>query len=94
MLENLKKEGLMKKLVGLELFDKVIPRQHFEIYDEAGVNIIGEVTSGTMAPSLNKPIAMGYVTTANSKPGTSVKVSIRNKMQEAKVVKLPFYQVG
>jgi len=91
LLEDLKRDGLMKKLVGLELFDKVIPRQFFEIYDEAGENLIGEVTSGTMAPSLNKPIAMGYVTTANSKLGTKVKVSIRNKMQDAVVVKLPFY---
>jgi len=92
LLENLKRDGLEKKLVGLELFEKVIPRQHFEIYDEAGKNVIGEITSGTMSPSLNKPIAMGYVTTENSKPGTALKVSIRNKMQDARVIKLPFYQ--
>ncbi len=91
LLENLKRDGLQKKLVGLELFDKVIPRQDFEIYDAAGETRIGEITSGTMSPSLNKPIAMGYVTLANAKEGTSVKVSIRNKMQDAKVVKLPFY---
>ena len=91
LLESLKRDGLQKKLVGLELFDKVIPRQHFEIYDASGENLIGEVTSGTMSPSLNKPIAMGYVTTANAKEGTTVKVSIRNKMADAKVVKFPFY---
>ncbi len=91
LFESMKRDGIMKKLVGLELFDKVIPRQHFEIYDAAGENLIGEITSGTMAPSLNKPIAMGYVTAANAKEGTTVKVNIRNKMQEAKVVKFPFY---
>ena len=91
LLENLKRDGLQKKLVGLELFEKVIPRQDFEIYDASGETRIGEITSGTMSPSLNKPIAMGYVTTAHAKEGTTVKVSIRNKMQEAKVVKLPFY---
>ena len=91
LLEDLKREGLMKKLVGIELPEKVIPRQHFAIYDETGTRIVGEITSGTMSPSLNKPIAMGYVETSLSKEGTPLRVEIRNKMAEAKVVKLPFY---
>jgi aminomethyltransferase len=89
--EKQKAEGAKKKLVALELFEKVIPRQHFEIFDAEGAKQVGEVTSGTMAPSLNKPIAMGYVDAAHSKLGTALTVKIRNKMAEAKVVKLPFY---
>lgn len=90
ILEKQKKEGLTKKLVGLEIQDKAIPRQHFEIQDENG-KVIGEVTSGTMAPSLQKPIAMGYVDIAHSKEGSTVKIAIRNKAVDAKVVRLPFY---
>ena len=55
-----KNEGVTKRLKGFEMIDKGIPRQHYEICDAAG-NIIGEVTSGTQAPSLNKAIGMGYV---------------------------------
>jgi aminomethyltransferase len=91
-LEKQKKEGVAKKLVGLELFEKVIPRQDFEIYTADGSRQIGVITSGTMAPSLGKPIATGYVETAYSKEGTTVAVKIRNKMSEAKVVKMPFYK--
>mgnify|MGYP001627305276 CR=1 FL=1 len=91
ILEEQKKSGLKKKLVGLELSEKVIPRQHFEIYN-TDETLIGEVTSGTMAPSLNKPIAMGYVEAAYAKEGTGLKVKIRNKMADARVVKFPFYK--
>lgn len=90
-LEQQKKDGVKRKLVGIELGEKVIPRQHFEIFDE-NEELVGEVTSGTMSPSLNKPIAMGYVSAALSKEGTPLKVKIRNKMSDAKVVKLPFYK--
>ena len=89
--EKQKQEGVQKKLVGIEVLEKAIPRQHYEILD-ANDNVIGEVTSGTMSPSMNIPIAMGYVTTANSKEGTLIKIRIRNKTAEAKVVKLPFYK--
>jgi len=91
--EAQKKDGPKRKLVGLELSDKVIPRQHFEIFDMSGEIKVGEVTSGTMAPSLGKPIAMGYVDAAFAKVGTQLSISIRNKMAEARVVKMPFYQV-
>ncbi len=90
--ENLKAEktaGLKRKLVALEVVDKGIPRSHYEICDADG-NPIGEVTSGTMSPSLNKGIALGYVALPFSKTGTEVFVKIREKLTAAKVVKLPF----
>lgn len=86
-----KNEGVSKKLVAFEMVDKGIPRQHYEIADNEG-NIIGEVTSGTMAPSLNLPIGMGYVPTAFAKLGSEFNIVIRNKQLKAKVVKLPFYK--
>jgi aminomethyltransferase len=86
-----KNEGVSKKLVAFEMIEKGIPRQHYEIADNEG-NIIGEVTSGTMAPALNIPIGMGYVPTAFAKLGSEFNIVIRNKQLKAKVVKLPFYK--
>ncbi len=92
--ENLKKqkeEGVTRKLVGFELLERGIPRHDYEIADANG-NIIGKVTSGTMAPSLGKGIGLGYVTTENSKPETEIFIKIRNNNVKAKVVKTPFYK--
>ncbi len=92
--ENLKKqkeEGVKRKLIGFELTERGIPRHDYEIADKDG-NIIGVVTSGTMAPSLNKGIGMGYVTVENSAPDTEIFIHIRNKPVAARVVKTPFYK--
>lgn len=89
--ENLKKEGVQQKLVGFDMIDKGIPRQHYEICDADG-NVIGEVTSGTQSPSLGKAIGMGYVKTAHSKLGSEIYVKIREKLIKAVVVKIPFYK--
>jgi aminomethyltransferase len=92
--ENLKKqkeEGVRRKLIGFELTERGIPRHDYEIVDKDGKNI-GIVTSGTMAPSLNKGIGLGYVTTENSEPGTQIFIQIRNKPVAATVVKTPFYK--
>ncbi|HHN48014.1 MAG TPA: glycine cleavage system aminomethyltransferase GcvT [Bacteroidales bacterium] len=88
---NQKQEGVNRKLVGFEMIDKGIPRQHYEIADEAG-NIIGEVTSGTMSPSLKIGIGMGYVPKQMSAPETIINIMVRNKPLKAKIVKLPFYK--
>lgn len=92
--ENLKKEkeeGIKNKLIGFELIDRGIPRQGYEIVDKDD-NKIGVVTSGTMAPSLNKAIGLGYVTIENSAADTEVFIKIRNKPVAAKIVKTPFYK--
>ena len=92
--ENLKKEkeeGIKNKLIGFELTERGIPRHDYEIVDKDG-KVIGRVTSGTMAPSLNKGIGMGYVTMENSAPGTEVFIQIRNKPVAATIVKTPFYK--
>jgi aminomethyltransferase len=89
ILEQQKAEGLLKKLVGLEMTEKGIPRHDYEIKESQGA-IIGRVTSGTQSPSLNKPIAMGYVDITYSKIDTNVYIKVRDKLLTAKVVKMPF----
>jgi len=82
---------ITKKRVGFKGM-KAPARAHTEIYDETGKKKIGEITSGTFSPTLKAPIAMGYVSTENSKAGTKVNVKIRNKMQIAEVTKMPFVE--
>ena len=84
----IKENGATKKLVGFELIDRGIPRQHYIINDASG-NAIGEVTSGTQSPSLNKAIGMGYVAASYSKVDTEIYIEIREKQIKAKVVKMP-----
>jgi len=92
--ENLKKQkeaGVSKKLVAFELVDRGVPRHDYEIVDASGT-VIGKVTSGTMAPSLNKGIGLGYVTIENSAVDSDIFIRIRKNDVAAKVVKLPFYK--
>lgn len=88
-LKEQKEAGLEKKLVGFEMIDRGIPRGHYELCDASG-NKLGEVTSGTQSPTLQKGIGMGYVPTAFSKPETEIFVKVRDRLLKAKVVKLPF----
>jgi aminomethyltransferase len=90
-LEKQKNEGVKKMLRGFRMIDKGIPRQHYEICDEKG-NLIGEVTSGTMAPSLKIPIGMGYVAAEHAAIGSHIYIKIREKLLKAEVVKIPFYK--
>lgn len=89
ILEAQKAEGLKRKLVGIEMIDKGIPRHHYKVQDANG-NEIGYITSGTQAPSLGKAIGMAYVTKENAAEGTEVFVAVRDKALKAKVVKIPF----
>ncbi len=86
-----KERGVDRKLVGFELLSKGIPRHGCTILDEQGQEI-GEVTSGTQSPTLGKAIGMGYVKKPFAKAETPIKIKIRNKTADAKVIKLPFYK--
>ncbi len=90
-LQAQKEAGIQKKLVGFEMIDRGIPRHDYEIADAEG-NIIGKVTSGTQAPSLQKAIGMGYIAKDFAKEGTEIFILIRNTPIKAKVVKFPFYK--
>ncbi len=87
-----KKEGTSKKLVGFLMEDKRVPRQHYQIEDNDG-NQIGEVTSGTSSPTLEKSIGMGYVHKEFASIGSELLIVMRNKKFPAKVIKLPFIKI-
>ncbi|WP_316735029.1 glycine cleavage system aminomethyltransferase GcvT [Pedobacter aquatilis] len=91
VLQAQKEAGVEKKLVGFEMIDRGIPRHDYEIADAEG-NLIGKVTSGTQAPSLQKAIGMGYVAKDFAKEGSEIFINIRNTPIKAKVVKFPFYK--
>lgn len=84
-----KEKGVSKKLVGFEMLDRGIARQHYEIVNADG-GVIGEVTSGTQSPTLQKAIGMGYVTKEFSAEGTEIFIRIRDKALKARVAKVPF----
>jgi aminomethyltransferase len=88
---NLKKQkeaGVQKKLVGFKMIDKGIPRHDYQIKDASG-NVIGKVTSGTMSPMLSIGVGLGYVSIANSTPGSEIFIDVRGKALKAQVNKLP-----
>ncbi len=90
--ENLKAQkeaGVERKLVGFEMEERGIPRHGYKLLNAAGEEI-GEVTSGTMSPSLDKGIGMGYVLTKYSLPESEIFLEVRGKQLRAKVVKPPF----
>ena len=89
ILEKQKAEGIQRKLIGFEMIDRGIPRHDYIIKDASG-NTIGKVTSGTQAPSLNKAIGLGYVTTEFAAIDSEIFIDIRNNLVKAKVVKTPF----
>jgi aminomethyltransferase len=90
-IQQQKEQGVGRKLVGFEMIDKGIARQHYPICNENGT-MLGEVTSGTMSPSLKKAIGMGYVSIEHAKPGSQLFIEIRGKLLKAVVVKTPFYR--
>ena len=89
ILEKQKTDGISRKLVGLEMIDKGIPRHGYKIQNAAGEEV-GYITSGTQAPSLGKAIGMAYVRKDFSAEGSEVFVMIRDKAVKAQVVKMPF----
>lgn len=89
ILEAEKASGSKRKLVGFEMIEKGIPRHGYEIKDFEGTTI-GQVTSGTQSPGLNKAIGMGYVRTELSNLDQSVYIKVRDKLLEARIVKFPF----
>jgi aminomethyltransferase len=91
LVKSHKEQGTARKLVGFELIDRGIPRHGYEVVD-ANMNVIGVVTSGTQSPTLNKPIGMAYVPTAQSKPGSEILINIRGKAIKGVVTKFPFLQ--
>ncbi|MGP4080920.1 glycine cleavage system aminomethyltransferase GcvT [Pseudalkalibacillus sp. R45] len=85
-----KEDGLKRKLVGIEMIDKGIPRTHYDVFknDEK----IGEVTTGTQSPTLGKNLGLALIDSKYTELGTEVEVQVRKRRLKAEVVKAPFYK--
>jgi aminomethyltransferase len=90
-LATLKAAGTKRTLVGLEMMERGIARDGYNVLDEGG-HEIGYVTSGSYAPFLKKNIALAYVPTAFSGLGTTLKIQIRNQSVKGMIVPTPFYK--
>jgi aminomethyltransferase len=87
---KLKEEGLKKKLIGFEMVDRGIARDHFDVY--IGDDKVGYVTSGSPAPYLKKNIGLAFVPTEFAKTGQEITIDVRGKKLAARVVPTPFYK--
>ena len=90
VLEQQKASGVKRRLVGIEMSGRHIARHGYKVMS-AG-KIVGEVTSGTLAPTVGKAIALAYVAQDVSKSGQALEIEIRGKHYPATVVKKPFYR--
>jgi aminomethyltransferase len=90
VLDAQKQAGVVRRLVGLQMQGRNIARHGYPVWFENA--IVGEITSGTLSPTLGQPIALAYVPTALSKLGQVLNVEIRGKLYPAVVVKKPFYR--
>jgi aminomethyltransferase len=84
-----KEEGLKRKIVGLEMEDKGVPRHGYEVYADG--KVVGTVTSGSFAPSLDAYLALALVDTGYTSLGTKLEVDVRGRKKAARIVKKPFY---
>tara|TARA_B100000989_G_scaffold135640_1_gene100794 strand:+ start:1 stop:1107 length:1107 start_codon:yes stop_codon:yes gene_type:complete len=83
--------GVTKIRVGIKPEGKVIAREKTKIFDQSDIHI-GDITSGTFGPSVNGPVAMGYVKNKFSEKNTKVFLEVRGKKYAASVCSLPFYK--
>jgi len=90
-IRSLLTNGSERIRVGIKPEGKVIARENTKIFS-TNDNEIGFVTSGTFGPSVNAPVAMGYIKTKFAEVGTPIKLEVRGKKYEGKVSGLPFYK--
>ena len=81
-------EGPRRRLVGFEMVDRAVPRHGYPI--RAGDRVVGQVTSGSFGPSVEKYIGMGYVPAVLGAVGAEFDVDVRGRAQRARVVQTPF----
>lgn len=89
-LRRRKDDPQQPKRIGLTLTGRRVPREHYPVLAEG--QGVGEVTSGTFSPTLDKPIAMAYVRPEAAAVGAELAVDIRGRPESARVVELPFYR--
>ena len=84
-------DGVNKIRVGIKPEGRVIAREKTKIFNQSDI-YIGEITSGTFGPSVNGPVAMGYIEKEFSKTDTKVFLEVRGKKYPANICGLPFYK--
>lgn len=89
-LADQKENGVPRKLIGIEMVDKGIPRHGYPVY--MNNNKIGEITTGTQSPTLKKNIGLALISSEFAEIGIELEVEIRNKRLKAKTVETPFYK--
>ncbi|MBA2287614.1 MAG: glycine cleavage system aminomethyltransferase GcvT [Ktedonobacteraceae bacterium] len=87
---QVREQGPKRKLIGIELVDRGVPRAGYAIYDDEQTR--GLLTSGAPSPTLNKNIGMGYIETSHAVVGHTVQIDIRGRRTAAQIVTLPFYK--
>ena len=85
-LRRQKEEGPAQKLVAFRMQDKGIPRQGMAVAEG------GEVTSGTLSPTLGEAIGLGYVDARLAEPGTEITIDLRGRPRRATIARKPFYE--
>ena len=91
IIKNQINEGVKQTRVGIKPEGRIIAREKTKIFNEADM-LIGEITSGTFGPSVNGPVAMGYIEKEFSKKDTKVFLEVRGKKHPANICGLPFYK--
>jgi aminomethyltransferase len=84
-------QGTAERLIGFELLERGVPRHGYALCSASG-EPIGEVTSGSYSPTLQKGIGLGYVPVGHAQVDGELKVDVRGRKMEARVVKTPFYR--
>ncbi len=87
-----KADGVRQRLSGFVLNERGFPRHGYEVRYNG--EPAGEVTSGTVSPSLEQGVGLAYVPTEASKAGTAIDVMVRDKAVPATVTRAPFYKNG
>ncbi len=90
VLKQQKEEGAPRKIAGIEMIDKGIPRHGYEVY--VGDEQVGEVTTGTQSPTLQKNIGLVLLKSEHAELGKEVEVQVRKKRLKGKIVATPFYK--
>jgi len=90
ILEQQKSAGVSRRLVGLSMQGRNIARHGYQVLSKG--HVVGEITSGTLSPTLGYPVALAYVPSQVSQLGQQLEVEIRGKTYPAVVVKRPFYR--
>ena len=90
-IKNILDNGCTIIRVGISPEGRIIAREGAKIFSKDGKEI-GKITSGTFGPSVNAPVAMGYVDSNFSAIGNEIKIEVRGKKYNAKIAQLPFYK--